>query len=91
LGERRKQSKVGKEGGTWEGKWTGLESPAKVEGREEPDRVLGEGKKLKALRASKKNGNRQPQEIGGWRTPSPPKCTRDLEGQRLPGLIGRDL
>jgi hypothetical protein len=40
-------------------------------GRGEPDLVLGEGKRL---RTSRKNGNRQPQEIGGWEdTPPPPQ------------------
>jgi hypothetical protein len=33
---------------------------------------LGEGKKSEVLRASRKNINRQPQEIGGWRDPLPP-------------------
>jgi hypothetical protein len=42
LGERRKQSQVGKEGGTWEGKWMG----GGMEGGG-PDMVLGEGKRLK--------------------------------------------
>jgi hypothetical protein len=42
-----------------------------------------------ALRASRKNANKQPQEIGGWG--NPPECTRDLGGKRLPGLIGRDF
>jgi hypothetical protein len=41
------------------GKWTG------VGGRGEPDLVLGEGKKTEVPRASRKNANRQPQEIGG--------------------------
>jgi hypothetical protein len=40
-GERRKQSQIGREGGTWEGKFMG------VGGRGNPDRVLGEGKGLK--------------------------------------------
>jgi hypothetical protein len=45
--------------------------------------------KTEALRASRKNVNRQPQEVGGWR--DPPEYTRDLGGERLPGLKGRDL
>jgi hypothetical protein len=45
--------------------------------------------KDEALRASKKNGNRQPREIGGWR--DPPKLTRDMGGERLSGLKGKDL
>ena len=52
----------------------------------EPDLALGEGK---GLRARGKNVNRQPQEIGGWG--DPPECTRDLGGERLSGLKGRDL
>jgi hypothetical protein len=35
-------------------------------GTGEPDLVLGE---VKGLRASRKNVNRQPQEIGGWGDP----------------------
>ena len=31
--------------------------------------VLGEGKGLKSLRASRKKGNMQPQEVGGWGDP----------------------
>lgn len=54
--------------------------------REEPDVVLGEGRRL---RASRKNGNWQLWEVGGWG--DPPECTRDLGGERLSGLIGRDL
>jgi hypothetical protein len=34
--------------------------------------------KTEALKASRKNGNRQPQKIGGWG--DLPECTRDLEG-----------
>jgi hypothetical protein len=44
LGERRKQSQMGREGGIWEGKWTGWGA---VWGRGESDLVLGEGKGLK--------------------------------------------
>jgi hypothetical protein len=39
--------------------------------------------------ASRKNVNRKPQEIGDWG--DPPECTRDLGGEKLPGLKGRDL
>jgi hypothetical protein len=42
------------------GKETGRE-------RGDPDLVLG-GKRTEALRASRKNENRQPQEVGGWGT-----------------------
>jgi hypothetical protein len=34
--------------------------------RGEHDWVLGDRKGLKALRASRKNGNMQPWEVGGW-------------------------
>ena len=43
-----------KEGGTWMGKRTG-----------EHDLVFGGGNKTEALKASRKNGNRQLQEVGG--------------------------
>jgi hypothetical protein len=39
-----------------------------------------------ALRISRKNRNRQPQEIGGWG--HPPECTIDLGGKRLFGIKG---
>ena len=45
MGERRKQSQVGKEGGTWERKCMGWEERVGVRGK--PDLVLGEGKGLK--------------------------------------------
>ena len=44
----------GEEGGTWMGKRTG-----------EHDLVFGGGNKTEALKASRKNGNRQLQEVGG--------------------------
>jgi hypothetical protein len=50
---------------------------------------IGWGKRVKALRVRRKNGNRQPLEVGGWRDPA--ECTRDLGGERLSGLKGRDL
>jgi hypothetical protein len=60
------------------------------EGRGKPDLVWGEGKGLKkALRASRKIVNKQPQEIGGWGYL--PECTRDLGDKSHSGLIGRDL
>ena len=68
-------------GRTWMGKGT-------RRGRGEYDQVL-ENNRTEALRASRKNGNRQPQEIGGWG--DPPECTRDLGGERLSGLKGKDL
>jgi hypothetical protein len=62
LGGRKKQPQVGREGGTWEGKGDGRAACDKGnlirywEGR---------GKGLKSLRASRKNGDMQPQEGGG--------------------------
>jgi hypothetical protein len=50
LGERRKQPQVGREEGTWEGKWKagGVEEQwGGGWGRVEPDLVLDEGKRLK--------------------------------------------
>jgi hypothetical protein len=45
------------------------------------DRVLGVGgDRTKALRASRKNVNRQSQEVGGGGYPL--ECTRDLGGER---------
>jgi hypothetical protein len=44
--------------------WIGSGGGRAVRGRAETDQVLGEGKRTDALRASRKNGNRQPQEIG---------------------------
>jgi hypothetical protein len=46
LGQRRKQSQVGREGGTWKGKCMG-EGRGGVVGKEEPDLVLGEEKGVK--------------------------------------------
>jgi hypothetical protein len=62
LRERRKQSQMGREGGKDQG--------GKVDGGVERERgtrsVIGREKRDEALRASRKNGNSQPQEIGGW-------------------------
>ena len=41
------------------------------------------------IEPSRKSGNMKPQEVGGWR--DPPECTRDLGGERISGLKGRDL
>jgi hypothetical protein len=73
----RGKGATGREGG-WEMGW-----------KREYDVVLGRGKGLKSLRASRKNGNRQPQEIEGWG--DPPECTRDLVGERLSGIKKMDL
>jgi hypothetical protein len=56
------------------GKESGLGRGA-VENKGEPDLVFGERKELKPRGASRKNGNRQLQEIGGWGDSS--ECTRD--------------
>ena len=42
------------------------------------------GKRTEALRARRKNGNRQLQGVGGWL--DPPEQTRDLRGEILLGL-----
>jgi hypothetical protein len=55
------------------GKGTGIE-------KREPDQVLGGGK-IEAPRPSRKNGNRQPWEVGDGG--DPPAYTRDLSGERL--------
>jgi hypothetical protein len=47
LGGKRKQSHVGREGGTWEGKWTGQNRGGGGKKRE-PDLVLGDRKGLKS-------------------------------------------
>jgi hypothetical protein len=47
--------------------------------RREHDQVLGGRKGLKFLRASRKNGNIQPMEVGGWG--DPPEYIRDLGGK----------
>jgi hypothetical protein len=51
--------------------------------------VLSEGKELKSLRASRKNENMQPREVGGWENPL--KCIRDLGDGRPSGLKERKL
>jgi len=38
--------------------------------------MRGGGKRTEALKASRKNGNRQPLEVGRWENPS--EYTRDL-------------
>jgi hypothetical protein len=76
LGERRKQSQVRREGGTWrESGWGG----GVEEGESGMWSGIGWGKRTEALRASRRNGNRLPQEIWGWGNPL--ECTRDLGGQ----------
>jgi hypothetical protein len=60
LGRRRKQPQVGREGPRRERDGAGQ--------RGKPDKVLGGEKGLKYLRASRKNGNMKPWEVGGWGT-----------------------
>jgi hypothetical protein len=57
LGERRK----GAEGGR---NWN---ERAEEKGKREHDQVLEEGNRSEALKASRMNGNRQPQEVEGER------------------------
>jgi hypothetical protein len=88
LGERRKQSQVGREGESWEGKWTGWGGCSGGGGsRGGTWSGIGWGKRTEALRAIRKNVNRQPQEIG-WG--DPPECTRGLGSERPSGIIGRE-
>jgi hypothetical protein len=72
----------GNGGGIWVGKWIGM-------GRGEHDQVLGGWNRTEALRASRKNGKMQPQEVVDGR--DLPECTRDLRGERLSGLKGMGL
>ena len=59
-------------------------------GKGEHDPVLGAvGNRSEALRASRKNGNRKPQEVGGGGDPL--GGTRDVGGEKHSGLKGRDL
>ena len=60
-------------------------------GRGEHDQLLcWVGERTEALKASRKNGNRQPQEVGGEGTDTL-ECSRDMGGERLSGLKRRDL
>jgi hypothetical protein len=78
LRERRKKLQVERERS---GRESGLGWGVGVGGgRGEAVLELGEGERLNFLRASRKNGNRQPQEIGGWG--NPPQYTRDLRGNK---------
>jgi hypothetical protein len=42
-----------------------------------------------ALRENRKNGNKQPLEVGDWG--DPPECIRNLGGKRHSGLKERDI
>ena len=53
------------------------------------DHLLGEGKALKSLRASRKTGNMQPREVG--RLKNPPECIRVMDDERILGLKERDF
>jgi hypothetical protein len=65
------------------------ESGQRVEGEEEILSGTRYGKRTEVLRAGRNNGNRQPQEVGGWG--DPPECTRDQGGERLSEIKWRDL
>jgi hypothetical protein len=67
--------------GTWEEKWT--------RGGGRQGNLIWYWVRSEALRTCRKNGIRQPQEIGGWG--NPPEYTRDLGSERLSGLKGRNL
>jgi hypothetical protein len=75
---REKKAIIGEAGGTWMREETGR-------GKGGHDQVLG---RTGALRASRKNRNRQSQEVGGV---GALECTRDLRGERCSGLRGRVL
>jgi hypothetical protein len=84
LDGRRKQSQAGREGPGKESGWD--ESGGwGVVGRGEHDMELGGGNDW-SPEGQRKNGNRQPLEVGGWG--DHPECTRDLGGEKLSGLKG---
>ena len=62
-------------------KWGGREGPG-GERRWGRSWGIGWGKRTEALRASRKNRNRQPWEVG--------EPSRDLGGKRLSGLNGKE-
>jgi hypothetical protein len=68
--------------------WEGEESNHKWRGRDLGREGEWGAKKSKVLRDSRKKGNRQLWEVGSWG--DPPVCTRDLRGERLSGLKGKD-
>jgi hypothetical protein len=70
-----------REGRSWVGKGTGR-------GRGEHGQVLV-GKRTKALGTSRKNQNRQTQEVGCWWNPL--EYSRGMGGERLSGLKGRNF
>jgi hypothetical protein len=85
--ERRKLSEVWKKGGTWVGKWTGWREHG-GEGnliwywvREKDRSPEGQQKEWKQATS----GNRR-LGVGGA-----PECTRDLGGEGLSALKGKDL
>ena len=82
LGGRRKPS-----GRTGRGRNLGGRGDRDEKG--EHDHLLWREDRTEALRASRKNGNRQPWEVGGWGYP--PECTRNMGGERLSGPKVRDL
>jgi hypothetical protein len=82
LGERRRQSEVGREGRNWERKWMGW---GEVKGGGKPDLLVGEGKGLKPEGQQKEWKQAT---LENKRLREPPECTRDLVVERLPGLKG---
>jgi hypothetical protein len=80
LGKRRKKPQDGREGPGRERGWG--------EWRGEHDMVLGEGKGLKSLRVSRKNRNRQLQEVGDWGTS---QNVPEARSERISVLKDRDL
>ena len=81
LGERRKQSQVWREGGTWKGKW--MEWGGRERGTWSG---IVWGKRTEAPKASRKNGTRQPQEIRDWGTlQSAPETWEVRDSQEVMG------
>lgn len=59
-------------------------------GKGKDDDILGWGQnRIEALKTNRKNGNRQPWEVGGGQ--GTVESTRDLGGERHSGLGWRDL
>jgi hypothetical protein len=87
LGREKKKSQVGSEGGDRKRKWTGWGEGSG--GERGTWSGIGRGKRTEALRVSRKNGNKQPQERGAWGNPS--ECIRELGDERLSGIKVREL
>jgi hypothetical protein len=74
VGRRGKQP----QGGRREGNWTAVGW-----GKSWTWSDIGWVKKTEALRGKRKNGNRQPLELGVWG--NPPECTREVQVENLSG------